>query len=274
MTKDFDLTSPKWLDLMFEKRNRQYGAYELRDDSSNRHIKAMVVVTIVCLAVIYLPNIIKNVLPTAKQVEQVTAVNMSDLNMDQEIPEENQMQAEIVPPPPLLKATQQFTEAVIAKDEEVREEDLMLAQQDLSELDTEISTQTIEGTKEGTVNIADVAEQKVIVEKPEEQIYQHVEQMPEFPGGPAALMKWLNENIEYPVIAAENGVQGTVTVRFVVKPDGSVGDAQIVKGLDPSCDKEALRALKKMPRWVPGRQNGTAVSVYYNLPVRFRLQDR
>jgi protein TonB len=274
MTKDFDLTSPKWLDLMFEKRNRQYGAYELRNDSSNRHIKAMLLVTIVFLAVIYLPNVIKNVLPAAKQVEQVTAVNMSDLNMDQEIPEENQMQAEIVPPPPLLKATQQFTEAVVVKDEEVREEDLMLAQQDLSELDTEISTQTIVGDKDAGVNIADVKDHKVIVEKPEETIYQHVEQMPEFKGGQAELMKWLNANLEYPVIAQENGVQGTVTVRFVVKPDGSIGDPQIVKGLDPSCDKEALRVLKKMPNWVPGRQNGNAVSVYFNLPIRFRLQDR
>jgi len=274
MTKDFDLTSPKWLDLMFEKRNRQYGAYELRDDSSNRHIKSMVLVTIVCLAVIYLPNIIKNALPAAKQVEQVTAVNMSDLNMDQEIPEENTMEAEIVPPPPLLKATQQFTEAVIAKDEEVREEDLMLAQQDLSELDTEISTQTIEGTKEGTVNIADVVEQKVIVEAKKEEIYVHVEQMPSFPGGDKELNKWLYENLEYPVIAQENGVQGQVVCRFVVKPDGTVSETTVVKSLDPSCDKEALRVLKKMPKWIPGRQNGNAVSVYYNLPIRFRLQDR
>jgi len=97
--------------------------------------------------------------------------------------------------------------------------------------------------------------------------------MPEFPGGNGALMKYLSDNIQYPPIAAEQGIAGKVQVRFVVKPDGTVDDIQVVKSLDPSCDKEAVRVLKKMPKWSPGKQNGTPVFVYFSLPVTFRLQN-
>ncbi|MDR1763801.1 MAG: energy transducer TonB [Dysgonamonadaceae bacterium] len=272
MAKDFDLTSPKWLELIFEKRNQQYGAYEIRNESSDRHLKSLLIVTTLCLSAIFLPKLIKGVLPSGPVAEETTAVNMTNFT-EQDVPEEAKMEMELPPPPPLLKATQQFTEAVIAKDEEVRQEDQMLAQEDLSKLETEISVKTVEGVKEGGVNIADLENQKVVVEATKEAIYQHVEQMPQFPGGDKELMKWLSDNLEYPVIAQENGVQGVVTVRFVVKPDGSVSDVQVVKSLDASCDKEATRVIKKMPKWIPGKQNGTAVSVYYNLPVRFRLQD-
>ena len=103
-------------------------------------------------------------------------------------------------------------------------------------------------------------------------IFSHVDVMPQFPGGEAALIKWLSENLIYPKEAAEQGIQGTVILRFVMTPDGSVGDVEIIKGLDPACDKEAIRVIKTMPKWTPGKQNGNPVSVYYSLPVRFRLQ--
>jgi len=88
------------------------------------------------------------------------------------------------------------------------------------------------------------------------------------------LLKWLSENINYPPIASEQGIQGRVSLRFVVTPDGSVEQVEVVKSLDPSCDREAVNKVKKMPKWVPGRQNGNPVSVYYNLPVRFQLDTR
>ena len=124
------------------------------------------------------------------------------------------------------------------------------------------------------IAIADLQEHKVVVEESvKPQIFSHVEVMPQFPGGDAALMKWLSENINYPTIAQEQGIQGRVNLRFVVKPDGSVDDVQVIKGLDPSCDKEAVNKVKMMPKWVPGKQNGNPVYVYYQLPVTFRLQN-
>ena len=96
--------------------------------------------------------------------------------------------------------------------------------------------------------------------------------MPSFPGGNEALMKFLQENVKYPVVAQENGVQGRVVVSFVVERDGSITDVKVVRSVDPSLDKEATRVVKSMPHWIPGKQNGAAVRVKYNVPVSFRLQ--
>ena len=96
--------------------------------------------------------------------------------------------------------------------------------------------------------------------------------MPSFPGGDAALMSYLANNIHYPTVAAENGVQGHVVVGFVVECDGSITDVSVLRGVDPSLDREAMRVVKSMPRWTPGKQNGSAVRVKYQVPVAFRLQ--
>ena len=85
-------------------------------------------------------------------------------------------------------------------------------------------------------------------------------------------MKYLSENTKYPVVAQENGVQGRVTVQFVVEKDGSISDVHVLRGVDPSLDKEAVRVVKSMPRWTPGKQNGITVRVNYRVPVLFRLQ--
>jgi protein TonB len=273
MARDIDLTSPKWLNLVFEGKNHTYGAYELRTDSSDRHLKALLIVTVLGLALIYLPNAIKAVIPEkAVDITQTIAVEMTDL--DTEVPEDAQIkQMEAVPPPPLLKETIQFTPPVIVEDDKIRDEDLMKTQDDLTESKAAISIATVAGT-EGGIDIAELDKHKVIVqEEKKPEIYTHVEEMPQFPGGDTELMKWLTSNLQYPVIAAEQGIQGRVTLRFVVKPDGSVDDVQIQKSLDPNCDKEALRVVKKMPKWIPGRQNGNPVYVYYSLPVTFRLQN-
>ncbi|MDR0659180.1 MAG: energy transducer TonB [Mediterranea sp.] len=113
----------------------------------------------------------------------------------------------------------------------------------------------------------------VVEEEPEEQtIFEVVEEMPQFPGGNAALMQFLSKNIKYPTIAQENGTQGRVTVQFVVNRDGSVVDPVVVRGVDPYLDKEALRVISQMPKWKAGMQRGKAVRVKYTVPVMFRLQ--
>ena len=114
----------------------------------------------------------------------------------------------------------------------------------------------------------------VVVEEEitEQHIFEIVETMPEFPGGTSSMMNFLSNNINYPVIAQENGIQGRVTCSFVVNIDGSIVDIQVVRGIDPSLDKEAMRVISTMPRWTPGMQRGKPVRVRYNLPVTFRLQ--
>ncbi|MCL1938852.1 MAG: TonB family protein [Candidatus Azobacteroides sp.] len=273
MTKDIDLTSQKWMNLVFEGKNKEYGAYVLRNESSNRHFKALVIVTIAGLSLIYLPKLISSVIPKAPEIEQVTEVTMTDVTK-QEIPEENKIkEIEKVPPPPLLKETVQFTPPVIKKDEDVKNE--VTSQEKLTDTKAAISVATVEGVKEGGVDIADLQEHKVVVqEEKKPEIFSHVEVPPSFPGGDRELMKWLQENISYPVPAAEQGIQGRVILRFVVGPDGSVGNVEVQRSLDPTCDKEAVRVVKKMPKWIPGKQNGNAVYVYYTLPVLFKLQNQ
>ena len=96
--------------------------------------------------------------------------------------------------------------------------------------------------------------------------------MPSFPGGPSALNQYLSSNVKYPVVAQENGVQGRVVVSFVVERDGSITDVKVVRSVDPSLDREASRVVSSMPKWIPGKQNGSPVRVKYNVPVSFKLQ--
>lgn len=110
------------------------------------------------------------------------------------------------------------------------------------------------------------------VEEAEDEIFVVVEKQPEFPGGMGALMKFLGSNIKYPVIAQENGISGRVICNFVVEKNGSITDVQVVRGVDPSLDKEAVRVIEDMPKWSPGQQRGKPVRVRFTLPVVFRLQ--
>lgn len=142
------------------------------------------------------------------------------------------------------------------------------------ENDAQVEESTIQSSEE-TGQAVDVKYVPIEVEEEpveEEQIFQVVEEMPEFPGGMAECLKFLAKNIKYPTIAQENGTQGRVTVQFVVNRDGSIVDAKVLRGVDPYLDKEAIRVISSMPKWKPGMQRGKAVRVKYTVPVMFRLQ--
>lgn len=272
MARDIDLTSQAWCDLVFEGKNKKYGAYYLRKTSSKRHIKALIIVAILGFVAVLLPTLIKSVLPEKKAEEmEIGPVELSALQ-EQEVPEENKVEQFQAPPPPILNASIKFTPPVIKKDEEVADQEI-ITQEELTDSKATISVATVEGVTDGTgVDISTLIDNKVVVqEEKKEEIFTHVEQMPEFPGGQTELMKYLYDRIKYPVIAQEQGIQGTVVLRFVVGKDGSVSDVQVQRSLDPSCDKEAVRVVKSMPKWVPGKQNGRPVLVYFTLPVRFKL---
>ena len=145
---------------------------------------------------------------------------------------------------------------------------------EIAENDANVEETTIQASDE-TDKAVEVKYVPVEVEEEEveeQQIFQVVEEMPEFPGGMAECMKWLSKNMKYPTISQENGVQGRVIVQFVVNRDGSIVDAVLARGVDPYLDKEALRVVGLMPKWKPGKQRGKEVRVKYTLPVMFRLQ--
>ncbi|MDH6308348.1 protein TonB [Dysgonomonas sp. PFB1-18] len=276
MSKDIRLNSAEWCDVVFEGKNKEYGAYKLRQSSSKRHIVAFLVVLVFAGFVSALPglvSVVKNL--TQSDVGPMDeAYEMSKIPVEQEIPEENIIKQETAPPPPPLKTTVKFVPPTIAKDEEVVE-DKMVGQEQIQETKIQISVADVKGTddKHG-IDIAELREHKQIVEeKPvEEKPFVTVEQMPSFPGGEAEMQRFIAENLKYPVVAQESGIQGRVTIRFVVTKTGDISDVQVIRGIDPSCDKEARRVVSLMPKWIPGKQNGLNVPVYFTLPIVFRLK--
>jgi len=144
----------------------------------------------------------------------------------------------------------------------------------IAENDADVEESTIQSNEDKgeAVEIKYVPEVVEEEEVEEQQIFQVVEEMPEFPGGMAECLKFLAKNIKYPTIAQENGVQGRVIVQFVVNQDGSIVDPVVVRSVDPYLDKEALRVIRMMPKWKPGKQRGKAVRVKYTVPVTFKLQ--
>ena len=174
-----------------------------------------------------------------------------------------------------VKSSVKFTAPVIKKDSEVKEED-EIKLDEVEKSNKAVGAFTVEGNDEVGGEVLKAKEEIAAPEPPkpveENKVFDVVEQMPSFPGGMGALMSWLSQNIKYPVIAAENGVQGRVIVQFVVEKDGSITDVKVAKSVDPSLDKEAARVVKSMPHWIPGKQNGSAVRVKYTVPVTFKLQ--
>jgi len=188
-----------------------------------------------------------------------------DIIAEEEIEMTRQEEDAPPPPPPPPPAEQQ--EQVVAEVLSIVEDSADVGNQILmSTEDTqrEAQTQTYVAPSIAVVEVAEV--------ESEETIFVIVEKQPEFPGGDAARLRFLNDNIKYPVIAQENGIQGRVTCQFVVNIDGSIVDIEVMRGIDPSLDREAVRVIGLMPRWTPGEQRGKPVRVRFTLPIQFRLQ--
>lgn len=273
-----DLISNEWTDLVFEGRNQAYGAYKLRKGTAKRNVWALIIVGLAA-ALLYLGLQLQKMAEANKKVENTQAVELAKLNTEKK--EAKVEKKEIIKQEPekvveQVKSSVKFTAPIIKKDSEVKEED-EIKLDEVQKSDKAVGAFTVEGNDEvgGAVLKAKEAidapePPKHVVE--ETKIFTVVEQMPMFPGGNGALMGYLRDNIHYPTVAAENGVQGRVVVGFVVERDGSITDVNILRGVDPSLDREAMRVVKSMPKWTPGKQNGSAVRVKYQVPVSFRLQ--
>ena len=273
-----DLISSDWVDLVFEGRNKAYGAYRLRKSTTKRNILAMVAVVIL-LVVAFIILTVKNFVDEQRAKVAMTQVaELTNYKQPEKKAEVKQKKIEVEPERVVerVKSSIKFTARVIKKDDEVKPDEELKTQDELMSTKTAIGTFDVKGNDDAN---GEVLKAKEVIAEPEppkheeeNKVFDIVEQQPLFPGGPAALMKYLSENTKYPVVAQENGVQGRVTVQFVVEKDGSISDVHVLRGVDPSLDKEAVRVVKSMPRWTPGKQNGITVRVNYRVPVLFRLQ--
>ncbi len=270
------LNSKEWCDFIFGEKNKTYGAYRLRQSSSKRHLVAFGCTIIIAIAAAAIPTVV-GAIQEYRQSQQAgenidVLREMTKLDLEEQVPEENIIKQETAPPPPPLKTTVRFVPPVIAADEDVADDVEVHTQEDLMSTRDQISIADVIGDDdEHGIDIAELEEQKVIIEE-KPQIFTIVEQMPSFPGGEAEMMKFIGSNLRYPVVAQESGIQGRVVVRFVVTKEGNIDQVEVVRGIDPSCDREAMRVVKSMPKWTPGRQNGKSVPVYFTLPILFRLK--
>ena len=275
-----DLIDNRWSDIMFENRNKEYGAYVLRRQTTARNIKSIVAVLIIfALVMVYM--VAKNAYDDY-QAKHQAQTQVTELTALQEQKKEAKVERkEVVKQEKIeqvvekVKSSIKFTAPVIKKDDEVRPEDEMKSQDEIMNSKVAVGFANVIGNDENGEVLK--AKEALVTEpvKPKEEenkVFDVVEQMPSFPGGMAALMAYLQKSIKYPPVAEENGIQGRVVCTFVVERDGSVTDVRVAKSVDPSLDKEAVRVVSAMPRWIPGKQNGQSVRVKYTLPVTFRLQ--
>ena len=272
-----DLISNEWADIVFQGRNKVYGAYQLRRGTSKRNIVSMIFVAAVA-AVAYLGLAAYNSYQEAQKAKFEAEMEASLLEAKKEAKVEKKTETpkvEQVQKVEKVKSSIAFTPPVIKKDSEVKPEEEMKTQDELKETKTAIGAFDVKGNDEAGGTVLKAVEEIAAPEPPkheEEQnkIFEVVEQQPQFPGG--SVNGWLADHIKYPVVAAENGISGRVVVQFVVERDGSVSQVKVVRGVDPSLDKEAQRVISSMPKWSPGKQTGQAVRSRFTVPVTFRLQ--
>lgn len=249
-----------WEDVVFERRNRDYGAYVLRTLYSKRVAVALGITLLIMLLVLFGPALVamfkgEEVVEKAPPRKLVYTELSAPPPIDKPKPPPPQIQL------PKLQKVIKFVPPKVVKEQVVEE------------------VPTIEEIKQNEVAAVEVeGPTEVVFEEPveevvedENQVFTVVEQQPEFTGGMQALATYLQKNIRYPASARRMGVDGTVYVQFVVSKDGSISEVKTIRGVSADCDKEAERVINAMPNWKPGKQNGKAVNVRFVLPVKFKL---
>jgi protein TonB len=265
------------LDIIFDGRNKEYGAYELRKTYNKRLIEALIGVIIIILLVWVVAFLSNQSNEVNNQVFVVKDVQLEEITAEKKI--------ESPPPPPPPKPPDppkvemvKFTPPIIVKDDEVKAEEKPPEMEKLE--DTKIGTMNQEGVKdEGIVPLAASDGGKGIVEAPKakpaedyEKTFLKVEIESEYPGGAAAWKRYLNKNFHYPEDGLSNEIQGIVIVQFIVDKEGNVSDVQAVSGPEEGgLREEAIRVIRKSGTWIPAVQNGRKVKSYKKQPVIFKL---
>lgn len=263
-TVEFDRS--RWDDIVFESRNKAYGAYVIRNIYSRHVLVACLVTTAIIGFILAFPSIAEHFKGNA----EVQDVSLKQIKYN-----------ELAPPPPIDKNTPPPPKLDIpppvktiikflppkVTDKEIVEEEKIPTVEEIKQNDT--GAENVEGP--GEVVFEDPVEEVVKEGNDEDVIFAVVEQQAEFQGGFEAMGKFLAKNMKYPAQARRMGVEGSVYVSFVIDKEGNISDPQIIKGISAECDKEAIRVVKLMPPWKPGKQNGKPVKCRFVLPIKFKL---
>ncbi|MFA6923047.1 MAG: TonB family protein [Bacteroidales bacterium] len=244
-------------EIVFSNRYKEYGAYYLRKVYKKYVTRSLLISIAALLLAVLIPFFIWKQTLAVKEDKTVSA----DFAKMEKPTEEAPPPPPPPPPPEAMEQKVKFTAPVVTSDTTV--ETASLNQEDMNQAPPPPPTDEIV--------VSDVKENNVIVEQAP-PVFTIVEEMPSYPGGDEARMKFLQENIKYPQMAKESGIQGRVFITFVVDENGKVIDVKVLRGIGGGCDEEAVRVVKQMPPWVPGKQAGKAVRVQYNMPVVFTLQ--
>lgn len=265
-----DLFNKEWLDVVFAKKNKNYGAYELRQSNAANTTKSLFIASAIFVLLFLAPKIyalIAGILPEPKQEKQVEILMTTPPPINPEV----KTPPPVEPPPPKVDQVK-FPPPVVKPDNEVRDEEPPKAE-DLKKADP--GQKTIEGDPNADiVQIAPVGEgpkQAVVVEDNTVYNFMSMESPPQYPGGMDKFYKFIGDNLKYPAMAADNNIQGKVIVSFTIEKDGSLTEPKVERKLGYGLDEEALRVLKLTKRWNPGMQNGKPVRVKYNIPIVFNL---
>jgi periplasmic protein TonB len=249
---------PTFDDIVFDNRNKEYGAYAIR----KKYRRTVVIATLIGIVIISTAVIVPYI--RAKNLAQIAMRDANEVIADMANNLQQDQTVAPPPPPPPPPAEQQVVVKYVAPVvvDSVKPED-----QTLMTTDEQVAT---------TVN-ADVVEvqeavQEEVQEEAPQEVFVVVEEMPSFPGGDVELFKFIYDNIQYPEIAKENNIQGKVIMRFCVTSKGTVDQVSVTRGVDPSLDEEAIRVIKLLPLFKPGKQGGKPVNVWYSIPISFQLK--
>ena len=270
-----DLIDNSWVDLVFEGKNQTYGAYQLRKNTGKRNLWSIFIMLIAAALIAAVVGANAIISAASEGDADIAAdVNLSALaEKKPEVEDKAPVKIEEAKPVEQVKSSIKFVPPVVKEDKDVHEDKELKSQDELNETKTAIGGFDVKGnTDDADAQVLKAVEEVAQPEpKPaEDKIFDVVEQAPTFKEGD--VRAWLAKNLQYPPVAAENGISGRVVVGFVVERDGSISHVQVLRGVDPSLDKEAVRVVKAMPKWNPGMQNGSPVRVKYNVPVQFKLQ--
>jgi protein TonB len=265
------------LDILFDNRNKAYGAYELRKNYHKRLKKSMMIVATLLLITVSAPIV-------ASMFDKPIVIDLPNdepriiKNVEVIIPKEPEPK---VPEAKPLKPTDPVntianTTPIIEVANEVNDADLPPTKEALKDAVSGIENKEGEGTEVLDLPNNDGEGTAVIPQEPapnDNEIFDDVDvsQMPEFPGGEEELMRYLAQNIQYPKQALDGNTEGRVLIGFVVNKEGEIDDVKVLRSIGDGCDEEAVRVIHKMPKWKPGKNNGKLVNVFYNLPVTFQL---
>jgi protein TonB len=271
--------SEELLYILFEGKSLEYGAFMLRKKNKRNSLTGIIVASTL-VSLIYMYPLMQNWAsaepePEIRQVS-VEIMPFSELEAPPPIPQDQKPPEPVAEPPEV--ATKKYVKPELKPDEQVIEEELIPTVDELKTANP--GTKTREGS--GDI-LADYKPRIIVPDTPKEQsppppppqkkeeVFNFVQVLPQFPGGEAQLQQFLVNNINYPFIASENGIQGTVVIQFVIDKEGNITEPVILRDIGGGCGEEALRVVGLMPKWIPGEQQGKKVAVRYTLPVRFKL---